>query len=120
VRISESLCPFCGEAIPSEVREAGPVRLPKRRLGRAAKFAFGAAALSTVALSGCGDDEPAPMDTGTVAPPYGIPPMDSGPVDAGPDDSGPADSAPADASSDTGLGDGGGDGPLYGGPPDAG
>jgi len=96
------------------MQQSGPAPLPRRRLGRAAKFMFGAAALGSVAITGCGDDE-VPMDTGTIAPAYGAVPVDTG-VDAG-DDVGPADTGPADTGGPT---DGGGDGPLYGGAPDAG
>ncbi len=101
-------------------RSAGPAPLPKTRLGRAAKFAFGAAVAGTMTITGCGDDGTASdvgtdtsttldtgtgdtgaamdsaIDTGNVAPPYGIP-ADTGPdgdLPDGGDDGSPGDASP--------------------------
>lgn len=103
VRIAESLCPFCGGALPLAYQSAGPAPLPTGRLGRAAKFAFGAAVAGVVAVSGCGDDG-TPADSGTVT------------------DSGAGDSATGDDSSvaDSAVEDSGGIMPAYGAPADAG
>ncbi len=65
VRKTEARCPFCASALslshlPDHV-------LPRKRLGRAATFAFGATVAGATALGAC--DDPV-----TVAPPYGIPP----------------------------------------------
>ncbi len=133
VRVSDSLCPFCGEALPLAYQNAGPAPLPKVRLGRAAKFAFGAAVASTMSLTGCGDDgtpsdtgagdtgitvdsatgdtgaTDAAMDTGAVVPPYGIPP-DTGPDSDVPDGGGDA-ASDASSTGDSGVA------PAYGTPP---
>lgn len=85
-RASEPECPFCAAPLPLD---SSPPLIPRRRLGRAAIFAFGGLALGAAAV-GCGDDSgPMPL--------YGGPP---GPGDAGPaDDAGdpvaPAYGAPA-------------------------
>ena len=65
VRKSEAYCPFCDTALslshlPDHV-------LPRKRLGRAATFAFGATVAGATALAACDDSV-------TVAPPYGLPP----------------------------------------------
>ncbi len=112
VRVSEASCPFCTAALPLSHRRAGPAPLPKRRLGRAALAAFGAAAIAT---SGCGDDGTA-MDSSVADSAidtipsfdaaYGGPP-DTGPLDAAVDATPDAAlDAAADASADGG--DGGG------------
>lgn len=94
VRASSEGCPFCGATL---VEAPAPAALPAARLGRAALFAFGAAAL---AATGCaehhgsrdagaqedsgveqdaGDPTPdAGRDAGNIAPPYGAPPDDAG------------------------------------------
>jgi len=140
VRASESVCPFCGEALPVSRRGRSP-RLPTERLGRAATFVFGAAVATSAAI-GCGDGtsdtDAGPgggadsgFDAGSVAPPYGIPPEDSGPGDedagpggddagAGDEDAGPGDEdAGTDAGVDAGF-DAGNIAPPYGLPPDDG
>lgn len=98
VRVTESLCPFCGDALPLAYQSAGAANLPTKRLGRAAKFAFGAAVAGAMAVSGCGDDS-APADSGTVT--------DSG---SATDSGTPGDASP-DAADDSGMV------ALYGGPP---
>lgn len=97
VRSDESSCPFCDAAI----EPSPPPALPKRRLNRAATFAFGAALAGATACGGThtGDDAgpqvDSGVDAGAIAQPYGLPPVDAGPLpDAGslPDagvDSGP-------------------------------
>lgn len=138
VRATDPLCPFCGEALPMSLRSQAP-RLPAERLGRAATFVFGATLAASSAV-GCGDshtpgsdggggDRDAGIDSGAVAPPYGIPPDDSGvEVDAG-SDAGAGDDAGVgmDAGFDAGAiappyglppEDAGGGVPLYGGAPD--
>ncbi|MBW2460120.1 MAG: hypothetical protein JRH11_00640 [Deltaproteobacteria bacterium] len=108
VRIAESLCPFCGEALPLAYQSAGPALLPAGRLGRAAKFAFGAAVAGVVVVSGCGDDT-APADSGTGS--------DSGVTDSG---SGGDSSVTDSGSGDDAAVDSGGVMPAYGAPADAG
>ncbi len=99
VRVTESLCPFCGDALPLAYQGVGAANLPTKRLGRAAKFAFGAAVAGAMAVSGCGDDTDPPADSGTVT--------DSGSAT----DSGMAGDASPDAADDSGMV------ALYGGPP---
>ena len=119
VLASDASCPFCGDAIDASVSVPGR---PRRRLGRAATFAFGAAVAAATATTGCGeshspDDDAgtaqdagvdAGIDSGGVAPPYGIPPDPDGGV-------APAYGAPAP---DAGFVDpDSGFAPLYGGAP---
>jgi hypothetical protein len=66
VRKSETRCPFCGNAV-SLAHIPAPA-LPRKRLGRAATFAFGASVVGATALVGCGDD-----DSGAPVPVYGAP-----------------------------------------------
>lgn len=77
VRASDDTCPFCGHA--HVVASARP--LPKRRLTRAATFAFGAA-LTAATSVGCSESHApsdaqvrpdAGVDSGAIAPPYGAP-----------------------------------------------
>jgi hypothetical protein len=56
VLVSEDRCPFCGAERSPELRAAAPPALPKRRLGRAALFTFGA----TLVGAACGDVTSAP------------------------------------------------------------
>ncbi|MBW2463548.1 MAG: hypothetical protein JRH11_17995 [Deltaproteobacteria bacterium] len=104
VRVAEPVCPFCGEAIPLAMQNAGPAPVPGRRLGRAARFAFGAAVAGAVAFTGCGDDTSPTPDTGTIGPAYGAP------ADTGVDPDTGTDAGAEDATID------GGDVPLYGSP----
>jgi len=67
VRKTEARCPFCASAL-SLAHVPVPV-LPRKRLGRAATFAFGASVVGATALVGCGDDD----DTGGLVPVYGAP-----------------------------------------------
>jgi hypothetical protein len=88
VRRAERTCPFCGASIAFDV--APTMRVVSERLGRAAIFSIGAAAVSSVA--GCGartdlldpveiavdaatpsDAQPMRHDTGTIASAYGGP-----------------------------------------------
>ncbi|MGE0788504.1 MAG: hypothetical protein AB7S26_22705 [Sandaracinaceae bacterium] len=102
IAIDAVTCPFCD----AEVVVVSTPGVPRQRLGRAALFAFGAAALAT----GCGEShgpDDAGTDAGNVAPPYGIPPDDAGPPPG--DDAGPGE--------DAGPGDAGQPVNLYGGAP---
>jgi len=69
VRKTETQCPFC-EASISLAHVPEPV-LPRKRLGRAATFAFGASVIGATALVACGDGESQP---GGVVAVYGAPP----------------------------------------------
>jgi hypothetical protein len=127
---SERACPFCGVALTLIDSAGGP--LPAGRLGRAARFAWGAAVAGTLVVTGCGGDDDgisdsgvvtdgggsgmdSGFDSGAVFPPYGTPPDDGG---GGGDDGGVAvDDAGADA--DGGVDDGGTSAALYGAPPEA-
>jgi hypothetical protein len=61
VRVAEDRCPFCGAERAAELRAAAPPALPKRRLGRAALFTFGA----TLATASC-DSTTTPGDGGAA------------------------------------------------------
>lgn len=60
VRAVEEQCPFCGAARSAELRASAPPAEPKRRLGRAALFTFGA----TLVSAACGSDATTPADGG--------------------------------------------------------
>jgi hypothetical protein len=66
LRKTEMRCPFCGEAV-SLAHVPAPA-LPRKRLGRAATFAFGASVVGGTLLVACGDD-----DSGGIVPVYGAP-----------------------------------------------
>jgi hypothetical protein len=108
VRIADAACPFCGGALDDAFRETSaraaaartaPARSigPGRRLGRAALFAFGGAALA--GTSGCYEhhlrdgeipDPPIPVidagvDSGGIGLLYGAPPEPEPRIDAGPE-----------------------------------
>jgi hypothetical protein len=68
VRKTETRCPFCGEAV-SLTHVPAPA-LPRKRLGRAATFAFGASVVGATALVACGGDDD---DSGAPVPVYGAP-----------------------------------------------
>lgn len=68
VRKTETRCPFCGEAV-SLAHLPSPA-LPRRRLGRAATFAFGASVVGATAFVGCSDGS----DVGAPVAVYGAPP----------------------------------------------
>jgi hypothetical protein len=106
VRDVDARCPFCGAEIAASVR---PPRLPARRLGRAATFAFGAvlAASACSDTNGPGADASNDQDAGTGGDAAVI--EDAG---ATRDDAG-VDSGPPDAGTDSG----GGVAPPYGAPP---
>lgn len=132
VRTTETSCPFCACAL--QVAPDAPVRIVGR-MGRAAIFAFGAAA--AVSSVGCDNGTSAPPDAASMVDTGGPLPADTGPLpdDAGTDagtDAGniaPAYGTPTadagmdggtapspDAGVDAGVDAGGGIGPLYGGP----
>jgi hypothetical protein len=54
VRVHEAECPFCAASL--NLAATPPPVLPKRRLGRAALFAFGATLVGITAI-GCGDSD---------------------------------------------------------------
>jgi hypothetical protein len=87
VRVSETACPFCAEALPENLRCSAPCPLPTTRLSRAALFAFraslrgaavvgasGVAAAATVACSSSGTGAQ-PLYGGTF---YPVPPVTTG------------------------------------------
>lgn len=141
VRIIEAVCPFCGETLPASLRNRVAPPLPTQRLGRAARFAFGAVAAGALATTACSsDDGRGPRtDSGVIGIDSGGTTGDSGPAmdSGGPtlDDGGPValyggpppeDAAvpPTDAGRPTDAGgprDSGGTMALYGAaPPDGG
>ena len=73
VKITETACPFCAQALAEAFAQVVPRSTPGARLGRAAMFAFGVAA----AVPGCGDDVSRPDAANTH--------VDAGPPDADPD-----------------------------------
>lgn len=138
VRVSETLCPFCATALPTDIAVRGARPRVAARLARAGIFAVGtavaaatSAACSTVApATDAGGDMAAATDTGTggLDAAYGGPP-DLGPIDlghggidaayGGPPDLGTPDTGPAttDASQADAGEDLGGVHTLYGLPP---
>lgn len=101
VRVADAACPFCGAALDDAFRAASSTAAaartrPRKRLGRAAIFAFGGAALAST--SGCYDhhlrdgapEPPLPaidagVDSGGIGLLYGAPPdPEPTPLDAGP------------------------------------
>ena len=91
VRTTEARCPFCDSAL--SLADVPAPALPRRRLGRAATFAFGASVVGATALVACSDG-----DSGGNVAVYGAPPA-----------------AGAGGSGAGGSGSGGG--PVYGAPP---
>lgn len=126
VRTDAPACPFCASALDDTFRgSARRPALPAARLGRAAIFAFGSAAIAST--SGCYDAhergtprDPVPvdasMDTG-IALLYGTPPdmPDAAPIarDAGVDSATIAAYGTPPIDDDAGA-----SGPEYGAPPD--
>lgn len=122
-------CPFCSARIPVSVARAPARGWPTERLGRAATFKLGAAAVAgATTLLGCGDDDGssmalygAPPEDSSISTDTGARDMASAPdTGAGDDDAGPT---PVDMGMavDAGPPDGpdlGGDVPLYGAPPE--
>lgn len=141
VREHEPRCPFCASEIATGVTSAARAVVP--RLGRAALFAFGAAATTVAVASaeGC-TNTTTPPDAAEVADTGGPAPLYGGPADAATDAPAPTDDTgnvgpaygapPDDAGTDAGLVamyggpppddagvDAGGVAPLYGGSPGA-
>jgi hypothetical protein len=129
VRASESACPFCRAQLdPTPTPPSGQA---VGRLGRAALFAFGAAATTVVAASveGCGGGAPLyggpPQDAAVVTDSGGPGPLYGGPPDAGTMNdaaTAPSDDAGNDAGNiappyGTPSEDAGGPAPAYGAPP---
>ena len=83
VRANVTACPFCDASLT--IDEAAP-GLPREGLGRAARMAFGGAAVVAMTVAGCDKKE-------NIAMPYGAPPN---PTPVLPE----ADAAPAKASAD--------------------
>ncbi len=124
VRVSDASCPFCGQMISDEQREK-VIPSAAQRLGRNAMFVFA----TTLALGACSPAQQpsdaaadgAQQDTGGIIAMYGAPAPDAQ-ADAGPQDTGGnmalyGSPVPVDASPDSAMvDDGGGIGPLYGGP----
>jgi hypothetical protein len=128
VRRSSLACPFCALDVREAARTTPIRRRPRERLGRAATFAFGAAAIS----AGCSTSHPlgtdAGADVGREAPDAGFvmadavavyggpdaPIPDTGAPDAGsPTDDADVDAPDADLDADLDAGDLA----IYGGPP---
>jgi hypothetical protein len=112
IRKTESTCPFCGESVslghlPAHV-------LPRKRMGRAATFAFGATVVGATAIVSCSDGSD--VDNGVAV--YGAPPA----AGAGGSFGGSAVyGAPPSGSGGTSVGDGGtNNAALYGGAPPGG
>lgn len=112
VRVDERACPFCGAGV---ALEPPPLRVPSRRLGRAALFAFRAAVIGAggVATAACGAstglEDPIGRQDAATPSPSPSPGRDA--------------SAPPDAGGQVDAGTDGGVIALYGGPrpvPDAG
>lgn len=124
VRVSESECPFCGSAIPRDLRESQAPIPPRVRLTRAALLAAGTLAVSTTA--GCGGDvagngpaggDAAANDAGYNSyPPYGLPPMLDGDVPP-PQDASSTSATDARVVADAGTDAGQSINPPYGTPP---
>ena len=128
LRASEGTCHFCGASVLEAFAGTAPARLPRTRLNRAAQFAFGAVAATTLGVSGCGGDSHVVDDAGSgtdagamVEEDSGTTPTDAGSeIDAGNEiDSGniapPYGIPPDDAGAPPD--DAGGDVPAYGAPP---
>jgi len=58
VRSNETRCPFCEGALALDER---PVTVPRKRLGRSARMAFGAAA--SISLAACGGSDSTTPET---------------------------------------------------------
>src|SRR5690348_16726175 len=61
VRVSDERCPFCAVGLSAEQRASAEPVLPRRRLGRAALFTFGATLIGGAA---CGDGSGGAKDAG--------------------------------------------------------
>ena len=111
VRSSESACPFCSSALPTNLGARAIPSAP-RRLDRLAAFTFDA----TLVVTGCavaGDEsDEQESEIGSVMPMYGLPPP---PLDAGVSDS--STSTDGGPSPDAGPCDTGGFHAMYGLPP---
>jgi hypothetical protein len=83
VRASEEACPFCAATLPVELRSAPSRQAPKKRLSRAALYAFGATSIGLVtacsgSVTGVGEED-ASGDVSRAQPAYGA----SDPADTG-------------------------------------
>ena len=112
LRVSESVCPFCGVAIvPGTLVGRSQPRITQNSLGRAAIFAFGSAIASTAPGCYLSHERSAPSDR-TVVDAHT---HDAGPIFAGTREASVADaSVPDDAAED--IDAFGPIGLLYGGP----
>lgn len=110
IRKTEAECPFCGESV--SLGHLPAHALPRRRLSRAATFAFGASVVGATAIVACSDGSD--VDNGVAV--YGAPPA----AGAGGSFGGSAVyGAPPSGSggTSTSAGEGGTDAALYGGAP---
>ncbi len=113
VLASETTCPFCVTALPTDIGDHAVPGAPGR-LNRAAAFVFGA----SLAVAGCSSE----VNTGSSSSGGGGAGGSGQETDAGPDDDGGImplygdPPPPEDAGVDAPADDGGGF-PLYGGPP---
>lgn len=102
VRANVTACPFC--LAPLAIEEAATA-LPNDRLGRAARMAFGGAAVVAMTVVGCAKDKQE-----NIAMPYGAPPdrvlpdaaPPADPIVAAPDATAPIVDAAASAVADAG------------------
>lgn len=67
IRALESVCPFCAHTLPMSFRSRPAPSRPRKRLNRAAMFAFGAAITVAPAVGCGGDDEAGPADATPMA-----------------------------------------------------
>lgn len=99
VKIDEASCPFCGAGLAEHFARLSTRALPRTRLGRAALFAFGVGATSTLLSHCASDDDDGKQsdggaqggdgdDGGNVQPMYGGPPADAGTQVGGDEDAG--------------------------------
>jgi hypothetical protein len=109
VRAIDPMCPFCGAALPTSLRQQMVPRVPLKRLGRSATLAFGAA----LAAAGCGDAG-GDVDAGRMVLEDGGGDVDAGKPDAGMEDAG-TNASDGGSAGDAGM-DAGTSVALYGGP----
>lgn len=91
MRAADRACPFCGVALVA----LQTVPSAAGRLARGALFVFassvtacGGSTVSEPTDTGAADSRADVLDTGNIAPPYGIPPEDTGTSDGTVDDTG--------------------------------
>lgn len=118
VRKTEVRCPFCEAAL--SLAHVPPPVLPRRRMSRAATFAFGAGVVGATTLVACSDDDPggnavygAPPAAGTDAggSSYGGKAVYGAPPSGGAGADGDGGTAPAERGGAAGEGGAGGSSP---------